>query len=41
MLLERQKLINFLPNMQYQIITNCDNRTVQRYRSWNMGRLYL
>jgi len=40
-MLERQKRINFLPEMQSKVTTNCDNFSGTEYEMWGLGEYIL
>jgi len=40
MTLERQKRLNFLPEMQSKVTTDCDNSSGTEYKTWGLGWVY-
>jgi len=40
-MLERQKRLNFLPEMQSKVTTNCDNSSGTEYKTWGFGSVHL
>jgi len=36
-MLERQKMLNFLAEMQSKVTTNCDNSSGTEYKTWGFG----